>query len=131
MSNNHYSRKISIFHGKQAPEEGTLVGYGAIIEGLQLEMSFPEQLSLISEKRRSYNKDHWKVFSSRNAFNDTLYKHLVFALKYEGINLLFFKELFKKLPENEVIDLLQIEPTGQYSREVATDSGREAQRQLL
>lgn len=118
MSNNHFSRKISVFHGKQAPEEGTLVGYGAIIEGLQLEMPFPEQLSLISEKRRSYSKENWKVFSSRNAFNDTLYKHLVFALKYEGINLLFFKELFKKLPENEVIDFLQLEPTGQYSRKI-------------
>ncbi|MGZ0017496.1 Fic family protein [Yeosuana sp. AK3] len=118
MINNRFSRKITVFHGMQAPEEGTLVGYGAIIEGLQLEMPFPEQLSLISEKRRSYSKDNWKVFSSRNAFTDSLYKHLVFALKYEGINLLFFKELFKKLPEKGVIDLLQLEPTGQYSRKI-------------
>jgi hypothetical protein len=58
------------------------------------------------------------VFSSRNTFEDTFYKHLVFALKYEGINLLFFKTLFQKITEEEVTSLLQIEPTGQYSRKI-------------
>ena len=113
-----FSRKISIFNGKKVPEEGTLVGYGAIISGLQLKMPFPEELSLISEKRRSYSVENWNVFSSRNAIDDTLYKHLVFALKYEGVNLLCFKKLFKKLTENEITDLLQQEPTGQYSRKI-------------
>lgn len=113
-----FSRKISIFNGKKLPEEGTLVGYGAIISGLQLKIPFPEELSLISKKRRSYSVENWNVFSSRNAIDDTLYKHLVFALKYEGVNLLFFKKLFKKLTENEITDLLQQEPTGQYSRKI-------------
>lgn len=30
--NKYYSQKINVFHGRQAPEKGTLVGYGAIIE---------------------------------------------------------------------------------------------------
>jgi Fic family protein len=118
MNTKGFSLKIAVFHGKQAPEEGVLVGYGAIIEGLQLSMPFPEQLALISEKRRSYSNENWKVFSSRNTFDDTLYKHLVFALKYEGINLLFFKKLFKKLSEKEILKILQQEPTGQYSRKI-------------
>ena len=118
MNTNCFSLKITVFHGKQAPEEGVLVGYGAIIEGLQLAMPFPEQLSLISEKRRNYSDKNWKVFSSRTTFDDSLYKHLVFALKYEGINLLFFKKLFQQLSENEVLLILQQEPTGQYSRKI-------------
>ena len=118
MNINRFSLKISVFHGRQTPEEATLVGYGAIIERLQLPMPFPEQLSLISDKRRSYSEHNWKVFSSRNAFDDTLYKHLIFALKYEGVNLLFFKKLFDKLSEKEMIVLLQLEPTGQYSRKI-------------
>jgi len=118
MNTKHYSLKISIFHGLKTPEAATLVGYGAIIETLQLAMPFPEKLALISDKRRSYSNEKWNVFSSRNAFEDTLYKHLVFALKYEGINLLFFKKLFEQLNENEIIGLLQIEPTGQYSRKL-------------
>ncbi|NBC56896.1 MAG: cell filamentation protein Fic [Bacteroidetes bacterium] len=118
MNNTRYSHKINVFHGLKAPEVATLVGYGAIIEVLKLDMPLPDKLALISDKRRSYNTDKWKVFSSRTAFEDNLYKHLVFALKYEGINLLFFKKLFGKLNEKAIIELLQVEPTGQYSRKI-------------
>jgi Fic family protein len=118
MNNKRFSLKITVLHGKQAPEESILVGYGAIIEGLQLSMPFPEQLALISKKRRSYSNENWKVFSSRNTFDDTLYKQLVFALKYEGVNLLFFKKLFNKLSEKDVLLMLKQEATGQYSRKI-------------
>lgn len=113
-----FSQEISVFHGKIAPEKATLVGYGAVIETLRLPLPFPNKLSLISEKRRSYEEDNWKVFSSRNSFEDTLYKHLVFALKYEGINLLFFKKLFQAVSKEEITTLVQTEPTGQYSRKI-------------
>jgi len=118
MNNKQYSLKISVFHGLKTPEEATLVGYGAIIETLQLAMPLPEQLALISDKRRAYSDTKWNVFSSRMAFEDTLYKHLVFALKYEGVNLLFFKKLFERLEQKDVVALLQLEPTGQYSRKL-------------
>jgi len=118
MNNNHFSQDISVFHGKTTPEEATLVGYGAIIEVLQLPMPFPRRLSLISKKRHSFATDDWMVFSSKNAFEDTLNKHLVFALKYEGINLLFFKKLFEEISEEDIIKLIQTEYTGQYMRKV-------------
>jgi hypothetical protein len=118
MNNYQFSHRITVFHGRQTPEEAILVGYGAIIEGLQLLMPFPERLSLISDKRRSYSTENWKVYSSRTAFDDTLYKHLIFALKYEGVNLLLFKKLFDKISQKEVMSLLQLEPTGQYSRKI-------------
>jgi len=118
MINMRFSLEISVFHGNIAPEPATLVGYGAIIEKLELPVPMPETLSLISSKRRNYKTDKWVVFSSRAAFEDTLYKHLVFALKYEGINLLFFKKLFEKINIKEVQTLIQEEPTGQYSRKI-------------
>ena len=43
---------------------------------------------------------------------------MVFAIKYEGINLLFFKGFFKSISENELLELLHIEPMGQYSRKI-------------
>jgi hypothetical protein len=73
-----------------------------------LKMPFPNRLSLISEKRRSYENENWKVFSSRNAIEDTLYKHLVFALKYEGINLLFFKKLFQLYQKKKLQRLYKV-----------------------
>jgi Fic family protein len=118
MKNNCFSQRISIFHGRIPPEEGNIVGYAAIIEFYDLKIPIPEQISIISTKNRKYQKDGWKVFTPIYQPEDTLYKHLVFALKHEGINLLFFKFLFKKLEEQELIDLLQIEPSGQYSRKI-------------
>lgn len=118
MNNKRFSLFINVFHGRAAPEESWLVGYGAIIEALQLEMPMPQKLTLISTKKRQYQTENWAVYTSRHKPDDTLYKHLVFALKYEGINLLFFKKLFDNLSESEVIEIIQLEPLGQYSRRI-------------
>jgi Fic family protein len=118
MNNTRFSRKITVFHGRQTPEEAVLVGYGAIIETLQLAVPMPFQLALISSKKRQYKNEQWQVFTSRHQPEDNLHKHLVFALKYEGINLLVFKKLFEKLPQKEIVSMLQVEPTGIYSRKI-------------
>jgi len=118
MINKRFSLKTSVFHGYKAPEEGILVGYGAVIEALDLAMPLPNRLALISPKKRQYTTEHWQVLTSRHEPEDTLYKQLVFALRYEGINLLFFKKLFKKLSEEDSTALVQIEPQGQYSRKM-------------
>jgi hypothetical protein len=118
MKYNHFSQEITIFHGRSAPEIGNVVGYAAIIDALELPVSLPSTIALISKKNRRYEKDGWKVFTPKHQPGNSLYKQLVFALKYEGLNLLFFKCLFSKLDSNEVKELLQIEPTGQYSRKI-------------
>ena len=118
MKNTHFSREITVFHGKSAPEKGQIAGYAAIIDKLELPVPLPHTLALISKKTHRYEKDGWKVFTPRHQPEDSLYKQLVFALKYEGINLLLFKCLFSKLGIQEVKELLQIEPTGQYSRKI-------------
>lgn len=118
MKNTRISQKVSVFHGRLQPEPGILVGYGAIIEALQLQVPMPDTLALISEKSRRYDKTGWKVFGPSYEPDDKLYRHIVFAMKYEGINLLVFKFLFKFLPEEEVLELIQIEPSGQYSRKI-------------
>lgn len=112
------SQNIPVFHGRTLPEEGSIVGYAALIEDLQLQLPIPDKISLISRKNRNYETEEWKVFTPRHQPNKELYKHLVFALKYEGINLLFFKKLFEKLIEKDVLEILRIESTGQYSRKI-------------
>ena len=47
-----------------------------------------------------------------------LYNHLVFALKYEGINLLLFSCLTKHYSEAQLCALVSYAPTGQYSRRI-------------
>lgn len=116
MKSNRFSSRITVFHGRKAPEEGTLVGYGALINKYDLQVPIPEVLSLISTKNRQYTTEQWQVYTSRYLPDDNLYKQLVFALKYEGVNLLVLKKIFDQLNDKEVIELLQEEPTGQYSR---------------
>jgi Fic family protein len=118
MNNKRFSLKITIFHGRKAPEEGTLVGYGALIEAFNLDVPVPDVLSLISPKKRQYKDKEWQIFTSRHLPDDTLYKHLVFALKYEGINLLVIKKLFEQISNNEAVSILKEEPIGQYSRKL-------------
>ncbi len=109
---------ITVFRGRITPEKGFLVGYGAIIQYFNLTVPIPDQLSLISLKDRKYTIDSWSVFTPRYKPEDNLYKQLVFALKYEGINLLILKKLFEILTEVEIIALLTIEPLSQYSRKI-------------
>jgi len=116
--NKSFSYKTKVFQGKEAPEEGTIVGYSAIINTFKLNIPYPDNFSIISNKRKSYKVEAWIVYSNKTIFEDTLYKHLVFALKNEGVNLLFFKKLFEKLSQKQVVELLSIEATGQYTRKI-------------
>ena len=118
MKNNCFSPKITVFHGRVTPEEGFLVGYGAIVEFYKLPVPLPAKLSLISQKKRKYETAEWQVFTPKYTPDISLFKQLVFALKYEGINLLVFKKLFNVLYVNEIAQLVQIEPTSQYSRRI-------------
>ncbi|UKJ05803.1 Fic family protein [Solitalea lacus] len=118
MKKKHFSQSISTFHERTAPEVGNLVGYGAIIDSLDLTVPIPRQLALISEKRRQYVTEEWLVFTPRHQPHENLYDHLVFALKYEGINLLFFKKLFEKLEPKIIEQWITNEPQSRYSRKI-------------
>ena len=112
------SQTITTFRGRLAPEESFLVGYGAIISQFKLAVPIPERLSLISQKERKYKTEEWRVFTPRYKPDDALFKQLVFALKYEGINLLVFKKLFEVFTDHEIKELVQIEPLSQYGRRI-------------
>ena len=118
MNNKHYSLEISVFHGRQAPETGTLVGYGAIIEAHHLPVPLPKTLSLISTKKRRYTTTHWQVFTPRHEPENNLYKQLVFALKYEGVDLLVLKKLFVAIDKAQITEIIASETLGQYSRKL-------------
>ena len=55
----HFSHTALVFHGKQLPEEATVVGYGAIIHSLQIEMPFPTTISIISNQNKRCRQDNW------------------------------------------------------------------------
>jgi Fic family protein len=118
MNNVHFSFKASTFHGRTVPEKGSIEGYAAIIHALRLNIPMPNIIAFISTKNRKYQTESWNVLTPKHKPEDSLYGQLIFAFKYEGINLLFFKKLFEKIDSKEIVDLIKKEPSGQYSRKI-------------
>jgi hypothetical protein len=58
------------------------------------------------------------MFTSRHAPHLSLYGHLTFALKYEGVDLAVLKALFDVIDAKEIINIVKYEPTGIYSRRI-------------
>ena len=75
-------------------------------------------MALISAKRRQYHVAGCRVFTPRHAPADTLWAHLVFALKYERLDRLFFKQLFGQLPAPAVVEWVRHAPQSRYARTV-------------
>jgi hypothetical protein len=118
MKNTRFSKEILHFHERTAPETGFLTGYGAVIQYFELEVPVPDTLALIIQKNKNYNKPGWIIYGQKYKPSDTLTGHLIFALKYEGVNLLFFKKLFEKLDQSEVVKIILSEYSGQYIRKI-------------
>ena len=118
MNIKRFSLQLSVFHGRTVPEDGVIVGYGAIIEAYKLAVPIPVKLTFISTKKRQFENNEWKVFPSRYLPEENLYKQITFALKYEGVDLLLFKKLFEVISSVEIEEIIQQENLGQYSRRI-------------
>ena len=101
------------------PEQNaTLAGYAALIDKHGIVAPVPLFLAAISKKHTKYETDDWRVFTPRHAPKDTLYGHLVFALRYEGLDLSILAALFAKIDGREIEDLVKKEPNGAYARRI-------------
>jgi hypothetical protein len=127
MNNSAYFSNIApIIQGEAKPFTGWLVGYTAIIEKFKLEMPLPLLKAMVSERTHQVKTDEWIVLPYAYLPQDhmgltrveALFNHLVFALKYEGVDLLLFAKLHEKLISTELLELVNIEPLGQYSRRI-------------
>ncbi|MCH7784803.1 MAG: Fic family protein [Bacteroidetes bacterium] len=122
----HFSLIAPVFNGITIPEEGYISGYTAIIYKLKLSISFPKPITVVNTKTRRSQTETFLILPNSYLVEDhlqlteieALYRHLVFALKYEGVNLLVFSALVKHYSENILAQLVSIEPTGIYSRRI-------------
>lgn len=122
----YFSIDAPVFHGRTMPQKGHIVGYAAIINSFDLQMPMPNQIAVVSTKNKKIISAEWIIMPNPHLPDDNnqltkiqaLYNHLVFALKYEGVNLLVFAKLTETLTQNEILELVNIEPTGQYSRRI-------------
>ena len=97
-------------------DEFSLAGYSALIQGHGLKVPAPDSLCSIGTKHKRYVQGRWRFFTPRHRPEDTLYGHLKFALKYEGVDLSVLSALFRILEPSELVAIICSEPTGSYSR---------------
>lgn len=114
-----FSRKVSVFHDRLAPEEGYLAGYALLLDMLSadgIQVPLPDRLCLISTKHLRYDTDLWSVFTPRHQPDETMKSHLFFALKYEGLDLYILKAVFHWAGADLIAQIISDEPTSQYAR---------------
>jgi len=114
---NQNSREKTVFHGFPPLEDGTsFAGYSALIDTHSLRVPAPDYLCAIGPKHKRYAFENWRIFTPRHKPEDTLYGHLTFALKYEGIDLAVLNALFRTVEASTLGTIIRSEPTGSYSR---------------
>ena len=102
---------------RQLPEPNAkTVGYAALIQKYELSVPLPIILSAVGEKHTKYQTKSWQVFTPRHAPDDSLYGHLVFALRYEGVDLAILNALFKTIDQSYIEDAVKQAPNGSYAR---------------
>ena len=94
------------------------MGYATLIEAHELRAPAPDSLCVIGAKHKKYVDGCWNVFTPRHRPEETLYGHLTFALKYEGIDLAILNVLFQAIEGKELEFIVPSEPTGIYSRKI-------------
>lgn len=118
MNSVNISITSSVFQEKTIPITGKIVGYTALISYYELDMPYPDIFVLVANNNKKKNSDGWKVLPAIYQPEETLYKQILFALKHEGVNLLFFKKLFQKVERKIIIDWIINEPTSIYVRKI-------------
>ncbi|MGI9462753.1 MAG: Fic family protein, partial [Aestuariivirgaceae bacterium] len=94
------------------------MGYAALIGAFGLEVPLPATLSAIGKRHKVYEQDGWRIYTPRHEPKATLDGHLVFALKYEGLDLAVLKRLFAAAPAGDIEALIQAKPTSRYGRRI-------------
>lgn len=109
---------MTIFDHYPVPAGVTYAGYAFLISDYDLKVPLPDMVSGIGTKHKNFTVENWRIFTPRYAPRHTLYGHLTFALKHEGVNLAVLNALLKTISPADIVAIINEDPTGQYSRRI-------------
>lgn len=93
-------------------------GYAALIDAYELQVPTPLTLSAIGKRHKVYTENGWRIYTPRHEPHATFEGHLVFALKYEGLDLVVLKRLFEAVPPADIEAIIRAKPTSAYMRRI-------------
>lgn len=109
---------MTVFRGRSLPEPGVPVGYAALIDRYDLQLPLPPRLSAIAGRHHPRSTSAWQLWTPRHRPQPTLAGELVFALKWEGVDLAVLAALFKSLPAGDIAAIVRATPTGGFARRI-------------
>jgi hypothetical protein len=118
MENYPFSDPVSVFQESRMPEMALPVGYAALIAAYDLQVPLPLTLCAIGKRHKIYEENGWRIYTPRHEPQATLEGHLVFALRYEGLDLAVLKKLFGAVPPADLEVIIRAKPTGAYMRRI-------------
>ncbi len=107
---------IALFRNRALPQPSTLAGYAYLVNVFALQTVLPYQLHAASTTQSEVRTLDWIIHPLRRRPRDTLLRHLIFALKYEGVNLLLLKQIFSKMGQNPLLSGINDRPNSTYIR---------------
>jgi hypothetical protein len=113
-----FSGRVSIFQECRLPETALPVGYAALIAVFDLQAPLPLILCAIGARHKVYEQNGWRIYTPRHEPSATLEGHLVFALKYEGLDLVVLKRFFEAVDQAELEIMIQAKPNSSYMRSI-------------
>lgn len=112
------SRPVTDFRGRALPEPGIPAGYAALIQRFELAVPIGPRLAATAARHHPVSDASWQLLTPRHRPADTIEGHLVFALKWEGVDLSVLAALFRVLDPAVVTELVRATPTGAFARRI-------------
>jgi hypothetical protein len=113
------TQPVSHFHGQALPEPAIPAGYAALLERFELAVPLPPRLAGTAVRHHPAPHPVWQLLTPRHRPEATLEGQLIFALKWEGVDLGVLAALFRRRElEAEVTRLVLGTPTGAFARRI-------------
>jgi hypothetical protein len=114
----YFSHPVNHFHGRPLPEPAMPAGYAALVDRFALPVPLPPMMAAIAERHHPVSNELWRLLTPRHRPADSLVGHLVFALKWEGLDLGVLARLFKVVDPADVSSIVRTKPTGSFARRI-------------
>ena len=112
------SQAVSHFHGRVLPEQAISAGCAVLIEHFKLAVPLPPRLTAIAERHHPVPNLSWNLLTPRHRPPNTLEGQIVFALKWEGLDLGILTALFKVIGPDEITKIARTTPTNSFARRI-------------
>lgn len=107
---------VTEFRKRRLPIAAYLAGYSAIIRALDLPVPLHHEMVAVAPRNTQRKEDGWRIVPIALKPADDIVSHLVFALKYEGVQLLTLKFAFHSMSRIDLEKAAAAKPTSSYIR---------------